>query len=259
MTSLTTRKVKSRAWFFTWDNPPENFLAQIINEFQNYEYICQKERSLSGLVHIQGVMRYPTQRYNWPDLPCHWERCRNWRAAIKYCSKVDTRIDGPWTNIPGMTWRKSIISPLDGKILFPWQVRILELIKENPDDRKIYWYWDSIGCTGKTSLAKHIRITYGKKWLYVNGASRDILCALIRRLENFDIDGVIFGITRQDASRVSYRSIEIIKDGIGFNAKYESDDFLMSPPHVLIFANFPPDKDMLSADRWVIEEINSTN
>ena len=26
----------------------------------------------------------------------HWEICHSWKKALLYCSKSDTRIDGPW-------------------------------------------------------------------------------------------------------------------------------------------------------------------
>lgn len=257
MTSRT--KKKSRCWFFTWDNAEDIAWEQISNSFDDCEYVVQKERGEGGMVHFQGVIRFPNPRYGPGDDRfelCHWERCRNWRAAVKYCTKVNTRIDGPWSNIPGLTWRRTVHDPLGGKELYDWQAEILRICETEPDDRKVYWYWDSVGCSGKTSLAKHICMKYRGSAIYLNGCSKDILCAVTNRLEEQDIKIAIFGLTRQDRNGVSYRSLETLKDGIGFSGKYESGMFICAGMHVFVFANFAPDLDGLSSDRWEIIHIN---
>ena len=39
-------------------------------------------------------------------------------------------------------------------------------------------------------------------------------------------------------------------------AKYESKPICRNSPHVIIFANFEPDLDKLSNDRWIIKKIS---
>lgn len=260
MTSTNRQRARSRCWFLTWNNIDESKLAQLDNIFVDCEYVCQLERGENETKHLQGVIRYSNPReqvdQNIFQL-CHWERCRNWKNAIRYCTKVDTRIDGPWTNIDGLKWRQTIRSPLENKKLYRWQKDIIRLLAFPPDERIIYWYWDEAGCSGKTSLAKHICLKYRKSWIYLNGCSRDILCCVQKKLESNDLSGAIFGLTRQDADGVSYKSLEILKDGIGFSGKYESDMFIANPMHILVFANFPPNIPMLSMDRWQIVKIGS--
>lgn len=254
----TSRCKKSRAWCFTWPNPPKNFVEQLRSEFGNFNYVFQLEET--SVVHVQGVMRYPNPRANWPVIAngIHWERCRNWRNSVKYCTKLDTRIDGPWSNVPGLQWRKSLVDPLRGVELYGWQKDIVDLMKKDIDFRTVHWYWEPNGCAGKTSLARHMRIKYGSKVLYVNGLSRDILCSFAKQLdEGIDIELIFFGLTRQDMNKVSYKSLEIFKDGIGFSGKYESASLCFNPPHVVVFANFPPDNRCLSEDRWNIVDIRS--
>ena len=104
---MASRK-KSRAWVFTADNKTlgdvEQFCENLLDA-EVYQYVFQLERGESGMVHFQGVCRFQNPRANWPAVEAHWERCRNWRASVKYCTKVDTRIGGPWTNIPNLTWK----------------------------------------------------------------------------------------------------------------------------------------------------------
>jgi hypothetical protein len=56
-------------------------------------------------------------------------------------------------------------------------------------------------------------------------------------------------------NKVSYSSIECIKNGMITNTKYETGFKVFNPPHVVVFSNFPPDEEKLSADRWNIKEI----
>jgi len=258
--SKRVRNTRSRCWFFTWNNPDENLWTQLGNIFHDVEYICQLEIGENGTEHLQGCIRYanPVDKVGEEVFGlCHWGRCRNWRNAVKYCSKVATRVAGPWSNIENIKWRKTIRDPLMGKELYDWQNEIIKIIEGDPDERKVYWYWDENGCSGKTSLAKHLCLKYQSDSLYLNGCGRDVLCAVARKLENDDLRFCIFGLSRQDKSGVSYKSLEILKDGIGFSGKYESGMFICCKMHVLVFANFPPDFEMLSEDRWIVREISN--
>ena len=62
-------------------------------------------------------------------------------------------------------------------------------------------------------------------------------------------------IERSMEDYISYGAIEKIKNGYFMCAKYESKPIIRNPPHLLIFANFKPNIDELSLDRWVIREL----
>lgn len=248
---------KSRGWFFTLDNPEEgewNRLIQVFEE-EHCDYVFQLEKARGGLRHFQGVVRYENPRANWPPVDCHWERCRNWRQAVKYCSKLDTRILGPWSNLENLRFRKTIRDPLLGRTIYPWQMRVLDLIKTEPNDRDIHWFWDSEGNTGKSSLAKHIVMNY--EACLINGGTKDNLFAIKQRLdEDREVDIVLFDIPRSQFNDISYVTIECVKNGCFFSGKYESSQVLMNSPHLLVFCNFPPDLSKLSLDRWHISNIS---
>lgn len=244
---------RSRCWFFTAVNATADMVAQFTKYFTENEldYVFQMEQGRdAGMTHLQGVIRYKNPRDNWPELQAHWERCRNWKQAVKYCSKLDTRIDGPWSNIEGLTFRETIRDPMHGLKFRWWQQKVMNILTQVPDDRTIHWYWDE-GNSGKTSLVKHIVLKYGKKILPCMGASRDIFKLLADRLDNdIDIKAVFFLLTRSDTANLSYRALEGIKDGIVVSTKYEPIDLIFNSPHVFVFANFPPDLSKLTQDRW---------
>ena len=70
-------------------------------------------------------------------------------------------------------------------------------------------------------------------------------------------DCIMFDIPRANEGHISYASLESIKNGMVCNTKYETGTKIFNSPHLFIFANFPPDDvDMLSEDRWVIQDLS---
>lgn len=218
----------------------------------------QLEVGESGTPHFQGCFKLKSPAYfptvkKW--LPtAHLEPCKDWLASLKYCSKKDGRIDGPWMLGCSIPEEPDEEYTFKLSVLRPWQSEVLALCAEPPDDRKIHWYYDSAGGKGKTSLAKHICCNM-KPALYVQGKSADIKSAIASSERKPKI--VIFGLPRSLEDYVSYEAIESCKDGIFFSGKYESGMVMYAPPHVIIFANFLPDMTKLSADRWVIHHMDA--
>ena len=70
---------------------------------------------------------------------------------------------------------------------------------------------------------------------------------------------VMIDLTRCIENYVSYQGIEEIKNGIFYNTKYESGMVLFDSPHIIIFANFPPEEGKLNADRWNIVNLDPKN
>ncbi|OWF42363.1 Master replication protein [Mizuhopecten yessoensis] len=63
---------------------------------------------------------------------------------------------------------------------------------------------------------------------------------------------VVFDFTRSMAENINYSFIEALKNGRIFSSKYESHVNIFDPAKVMCCANFLPDKDKLSEDRWMI-------
>lgn len=222
----------------------------LLKDLGNYiigEEICPK----SGKPHLQGYIEFhkktrPLELFR--DNKTHWEVAKGNRDAnIKYCSK-----DGKY--ITNMKFPKPVVDPLKGLKLFPWQEKALEKIRSTPSPRKIHWYWEKKGCTGKTTFAKHICLNFDA--LYVAGSNADMKYAISACLESKkEVNIVMLDIPRTKEGFVSYTGMEEIKNGIFFSSKYESGMCLFNIPHFFVFANFPPEKEKLSLDRWDIIEI----
>jgi len=285
-------------WIFTKNNPEPNFKLDLTELIKYYVY--QKERATTP--HIQGYVilhkRISLQAMKVILPGCHLEpRKGTHKQAKDYCTKNETRIDGPWEDgiEPQQGKRTDLIRGLEMTIqgapiqdivdeigcsairyrrhllevaseaitdqnnkrmkldfqeavLRDWQKILWEKLQEEPDDRHILWYTDETGNQGKTWFSKYLVAVSGAAY-YTNGKSGDI---------KFSYKGertVIFDLCRSTEERVNYEILETIKNGILFNTKYQSATRIFKIPHVVVFANFAPDRTKLSEDRWKITNL----
>lgn len=253
--TCNTKNGRSRMWCFTINNWNEESIKMLeIEKEKAIDWAWQSEiGEENGTPHIQGCIKYKNARtFNSMKKTfdgAHIEQCKDWFKSKNYCSKKDTR-DG--LIIEG---KYKIKDPLNGKELYEWQKDIIKIINSEPDDRTIHWYYDKIGCNGKTTLAKHLCMN-NKDCIYLTGKAADMKYGIFNMIEqNRTVKTVILDLTRSIENYVSYQGIEEIKNGIFFNTKYESKMCIFDNPHVIIFANFRPIEEKLSIDRWNIVEI----
>ncbi len=250
------RKVDMRVrnWFITWNNYDVGSIHVLLAMKGLTRYMIQEEVGEKGTPHLQGVLVFKHAKL-WSTLnnhtkgECVWKVCRDLDAAKVYCSKERTRSGQQWKK--GFHVKVDVVDPLEGKELYPWQQEILDMVRGEADDRKVYWYWSSEGNVGKSVLCKHMVLK--ENAIVVGGAFRDAYYAIMQRvLGNKDVHIVVFALSRSQGNKVSYIAIEGIKDGMFFSPKYESGMCVYNCPHVMVFANEPPDLSMLSKDRWVV-------
>nr|WAE42998.1 MAG: replication associated protein [Cressdnaviricota sp.] len=133
----------------------------------------------------------------------------------------------------------------------PWQQEILNIISGKPDNRAIYWYWCEKGNSGKSFVSDYITLT--RNVILGDGKSNDVIYQIASMVENLiKPEIVLIDIPRNNTKKIPYGTLEKIKNGIIFSGKYESIKVVIPKPHVIIFANKPPDINEMSADRWRI-------
>lgn len=255
--SSSPKSNQMKHWFLTlkWTYGPNEPMFQSLGNWAKIHTtrcVFQLERGEGGYDHLQiQLSLHKKQRLNWFKIHLnpivHCEITRNVEASFDYCSKTETRLWGPWI------WPEppcdEIIDDLRGVPLYAWQQEIIDIIDGPVDPRKIYWFWESVGNAGKTVFTRHLLINRrcaffqgGKKSDIAHAYNGETIC--------------IFNFPREVEGRVAYGAIESLKDGLVFSPKYESRYKIYNRPHVLIFANWPPDTEALSADRWAITELS---
>lgn len=135
--------------------------------------------------------------------------------------------------------------------LRPFQKDIEEIINTKPDNRTIYWYYETKGNTGKSHMTKYLTANHNA--IMINtGKQADILHAYNHQ------PIIIFDLPRTlEHNESIYTTMEVLKNGQYFSSKYESKSVLTEIPHIIVFANYLPDISKLSEDRWNIQEIQT--
>lgn len=233
-------------WVFTLKKEKVD-MCQLCHTLREYckEWQFQEEKGSEGYEHYQGCFslkikhRFSEVKNMLGYHDIHLEHAKNWYASLKYCSKGDSRVAGPWNQ--DTIFIKTIT------VLKEWQKRLEAECLTEPDDRHIHWITNLNGGIGKTVFAKYMAVKHGATVL-TNGKSADLSYVLP---DNPKI--VIFNLARSAEDHFNYQALENIKDGMMLSPKYESRMKLFNAPHVIVFANWQPDMDSLSRDRWVCE------
>lgn len=171
-------------------------------------------------------------------------------TAIKYHGGVEKVIRG----IKHKQMITEVKASFDACTLRRWQQKLLTDVSYKPHDRKVIWFYDKTGNCGKTWLSKLLHVKYDAAY-FNNCKTADI---------SYAYNGekiIIFDFARSSEERINYDVIERCKNGMLFSSKYESRTKIFEVPHVIIMANFEPDRSKLSQDRWdvrVLTEADNT-
>ena len=108
----------------------------------------------------------------------------------------------------------------------PWQQEVLDIITTTTtsNEKTIHWYWDSTGGTGKTFLCRYLE-TIGS---YITAGES---------YRGFRNEKVVAVDIPRSYKHYRYNVITNFKTGRFFEKDRETPS---PPPHVFVFANFPP-------------------
>ena len=247
-------------WCFTFNNYSE---AEFCSVCSTIQATCRlgivgKEVGESGTPHLQGYIELkkksrPLSVFTFTN-KISWRKCKGTKEEnITYCSKDDKN---PFLHNCKIRQPLKLISP---DMFYDWQKEIIEIIKKEPDNRKIYWYWSNEGGVGKTQFCKYLSATYGAMCLHGKGS--DVRNGIVTMAGPQGLNTpelVLYPIPRShNSDYISYESLENIKDMYFYSGKYEGGMINGNPPHLFVFANEPPNEFKMSNDRWVIKCIDA--
>jgi len=199
----------------------------------------------TGRKHLQGFMALKKKmRITELKIPFnpHIEACQGTEAQnIRYCSK-DKCIKSFGFPKPVTTIKQEDFNTL--------QKTIYGLFLAPVEKRKIYWFYDEVGCSGKSDMCKYLVVHHNILFCN-NGKCADLVNLVFNQEE---VTTMIWDLPR-DHDKISYSAIESVKNGMVCNTKYETGVKVFDPPHIFIFSNFLPDIGTLSPDRWVIYKV----
>lgn len=250
-------------WFFTVNNFDRNDPEKIMTCPYFDKYVFQHEVGKSGTDHLQCAVKFIKPVKDGLKWLKHMQIKHlanvqyggsTWRTQVNYCCKAESRVAGPWVKGWVIPEPLKLINPI-----FSWEIQILEMIADDPDDRSIYWVWDAVGKQGKTQFAKYLCAKHNG--LFVSGKSADMKYAVAQWCAKHNGNGpkiIVINVPRSHMDYISYEGIESVKDGIFFSGKYESEMCIYNSPWIFVFANELPNFDQMSMDRWQVGEVKDS-
>ena len=269
-----------KKWVFTWNANKENKIISsfelqcILNEFVS-EAVFQLEKGKeTGRLHYQGrlVLKGPRQgkakvlelfnrgqgRFCIEQLTVSPEIVYD---STSYCTKSETRVDGPWyAGLESYTAQHSF-----GYLkMKDWQDDFLDIISEpnrfEMKNRKVIWIEDRKGGAGKSEFIKWLAVTKPDELeaekLPFDQPDRT-RAAVVKLMKQKDIDLFMFDFTRTRGVNTDVRdlfeAIEEIKNGYVIDTMYgKFQKVIYFGVMVVIFTNEDHQDYMhyLSEDRW---------
>lgn len=276
----------TKNWAFTWGTtvaqkklPNEIKLKGFLNKNTDYCTFQLECGKIKNKNHFQGAFILSGQRVSKKQLLNLFEenfgnvsgltlsKVHDKKAAMKYASKLDTRIKGPFH----VGRKEKFDEKYAAMTLRPWQQDLYDFILKNKNnplirERKIIWVEDSRGSAGKSKFQKWLRL--GQKdivarKLPVSTVER-LISAVTKLTQQEDVDLLMINLTKsrgQDQSLSDvFASVEDIKDAYIVDTLYgKYIESIFDPPIVLFFTNERLDDHLssLSPDRWLRLNINS--
>lgn len=232
------------------------------------KYVFGKEIGDEGTPHLQGAVKFKTkQRFTavkklFGD-KVHWEKMRKpWKNSVIYCTK---EMAGDWSkvygNIPEASrykpWEKRCMEKVyKNPVWRAWQQNVIDIVDGEIDPRKIYWFWEPEGNSGKSYLTKWLFMNY--RCIVGGGKKADVFNQVLKHYEansEADIQLILLDIPRSAQKYCSYAAVEELKNGFVNASKYEGGVFSFNCPHVIVFANEEPAYEEMSMDRWHVKRL----
>ncbi len=229
-------------------------------------YVFAEEVGESGTPHLQGAVRFKIKtRFTAVKKlfkeQIHWEKCKgSWKQNVAYCTKVRD-----WAKLHGNIPEASRYKPREKRVMDAiykdvvwrgWQKEVIDIVRGEVHPRKIYWFWEPEGNSGKSFLTKWLFMNY--RCIVGGGKKADVfhqVAMAFEKDEAADPQLILLDIPRSAQKYCCYGAIEDLKNGFVNSGKYEGGVFCFNYPHVIVFANEEPDYNEMSADRWCVKRL----
>ena len=243
------------------------------------KWIFQKECAPStGKLHYQGRISLKVKNRKThdllPKLWCSPEHSED--DSTFYCSKSETRIDGPWSDkdkkkryIPRQVREMDILTPMQEKIIASAKI---QQSQDGFDTRTIDCIVNPDGGMGKSAIRNYV-MAYGLGvFIPISTSSKDVMRMVMdmamgsksepkgdgfKPLYIIDIPKAV--TNNQKLENDFYGAIENLKDGFAYDDRYGFRWEQFDSPAIWVFTNSMPDKSAFTAGRWRFWSVHPDN
>lgn len=238
---------KSRGWMLTINNPTQEDINSI--HADNHDYaIYQLERGKEGTLHIQGFIYYKSQRVmpkkKYPR--AHLEPARNISNCIKYCSKEESRVEGPVElGVKPTQGRRTDLEAIADKMAMG--VSIKEVATEHPE--QFIRYHKGLQALQSTLYSDR---TEKPRVVWIFGKSgKGKSCYVFKKHKSVYIkDGTQWwdGYTQQEVILIDdfdgkwpFRDLLRLLDRYPYQGQFKGGYVKINSPFIYITCEFPPE------------------
>jgi len=229
------------------------------------KFVFQKEKGDSGYLHYQGRISLIKKRRNKMKVlelftipPNYCEPTLNaehFKGDAFYQMKKDTREEGPWTDKDEVRYQTKQLLYFQGLELRPYQQDIVSMSKQF-SLRSIDLIWDTTGNIGKSLLSEYMEYEGLAEEVPPFRLMDDIFQWVCSRPIK---PSYIFDMPRgmkKDRLGDFYSGIEVIKNGVAYDKRYNAKKIRFDRPRIFVFTNTLPQLSLMSLDRWNIWQVN---
>ena len=255
--ALATWDIRYNASTFENENDLFDSLKGIVKH-----YVFQLEEGDSGYKHYQGRISLVKKRRKQekhlllklfkvkpPNYLEPTSSPEHFKGEAFYMMKEDTRIAGPWTDKdepPPLTIQLKIFNKLT---LRPYQAALKEMASTF-DMRKIDLIYDPVGNIGKSLFSEYL--VYNRlaeevpPFRLMDDIFQWVCSRPIRKCYIVDMPRGM----KKDRLGDFYSGIEVIKNGVAYDKRYNAKMIRFDRPRIFVFSNCLPEFDFMSRDRW---------
>jgi hypothetical protein len=136
----------------------------------------------------------------------------------------------------------------------PWQSELEAKLLLPANDRKIMFFVDTEGGTGKSWFQGYFLTKYPEQCQLLGVGKRDDIAYAIEAEKRV----FLFNVPRGAMQFLQYTIFEQLKDKVIFSTKYHTKTKILRHfPHVVIFSNEHPDESTMTADRYDIVDMGT--
>lgn len=144
-------------------------------------------------------------------------------------------------------------------VLKDWHKFIIDRLFNTANPRILLWIYDKIGANGKTDLLRYLIANFSDQIPFLKCTGGAEAKHIIKKWIEYygDPTSFVFDLPRTMSDRDSlYTLAETISDGLMTSTRYDGQNIGFKKCPVFVFANFLPNTEAMSEDRWLIYNLD---
>lgn len=260
------------AWCSRVGEDPRAFYTKIKAHFKSAEWSLEKAPS-TGALHFQGrgslfkkIREGPgsAQLANSIGLAYFMPSSNKNTENTNYQQKAESHVAGPWSILSPPPLKVSDVSYIEENMhALPFLTQLIEWLKGPVDPRIIWWVFDHVGNSRKSSVLAYLTFHGLIEVLPFVDNHKDLLQFAhgFAHKKAYAVNVARGCAPKDDKQRKEFASfiagLESLKDGFVYDIRNTPKKDQMERPHLLVFANCKPIFDAATRDRWLILRVTS--